>query len=302
MERKNHELFAVPIGYSKKVKPSLPKLRIKFCINLVLCTIAIFAVLLLEDWELCQCTEDDRACEKLCYFKYICVSASILFLLPYFCDTVETVALVRESFAAGTIMFAEGSNEVLPASFVNFKRIPAINFFPYRVLLCVLYSLIMLMPFNLVKTGAWYTLPDLLLSWSLFPLAYAAIASSNGVIETFVNLVAVQVFAGLDNSLVEKALSRYTSIGEVIQRVYMEDPNDNLNNRKILLKALEDPTNLDASALTNDNIDYILTQISSFAFESVKLDFSNVTEPSDIVHKLKTYFESKEGGQIKGLT
>mmetsp|Transcript_3215 Transcript_3215/g.3910 ORF Transcript_3215/g.3910 Transcript_3215/m.3910 type:complete len:216 (+) Transcript_3215:131-778(+) len=59
-------------------------------------------------------------------------------------------------------------------------------------------------------------LPDIILNIMLFPLSFLVVYSSESVSETFVNLVAVQIFAQLDDMLVRMLVHPRKSVGMIL--------------------------------------------------------------------------------------
>lgn len=68
-------------------------------------------------------------------------------------------------------------------------------------------------------------LPDLVLTLALFPLSYFVMQSFNNPEEVLVNLVALQIFADLDDLFIPLLLRPRQSVGDAIQNYISENPN-----------------------------------------------------------------------------
>lgn len=78
-------------------------------------------------------------------------------------------------------------------------------------------------------------LPDIALTIALFPLSFYVISSTETISDSFVNLVAVQVFAQLDDVLVRLLVLPRKSLGDIIDNycdgfISEYRRNENLNS------------------------------------------------------------------------
>mmetsp|Transcript_1846 Transcript_1846/g.2116 ORF Transcript_1846/g.2116 Transcript_1846/m.2116 type:complete len:237 (+) Transcript_1846:151-861(+) len=186
------------------------KLNLKFgFVNSLLSTsllaVSIYGMIIIfsdEESEI-SCTIGSE--DKLCGFKYTCFVLSIFLLLPYLYEAVNSADL----FIGGRIdeVKADSILDQVMKSSVTQNMGRAWKKLVYLIIAIVLsFPLIVAIPFSSTAADTWkafpFVVPSLVFNLALFPLSFLIIFSSQTVGETFVNLVAVQIFASLADTFI----------------------------------------------------------------------------------------------------
>lgn len=230
----------------KEVKLPIEKWSylVKVAITYLFMGLAGWAIVLLldEEEEPWGCSADS---EKLCTFKKVAAGVSCLLLLPFWFESNYQGFKVALSWidddgleflsddTQGLLARITGDHDDGGLIFALFVAL----FGPIFFILLVLYLIIIdsgdLTPCEGILVLFYYIfgiMPDWILAYALFPLSVLVILSSQTVGEVLINLVAMQIFAQLDDILVKMIVRPDLSNGQVLLS-YVKSPKLEENNK-----------------------------------------------------------------------
>ena len=185
----------------------------------VACMVLIFSDQQTTQDIYCDFSSNDARVNLQCGFKYSCFFMSVVLLVPYLLEAV----LCAELFIGGRAVPEKVQGIILKTTSSNAVQI---FWFGARNLVYLIYAMLASIVFLPVIfcseqiQSSWkaipYVVPSLLLNLALFPLAYVVIFSSQTIAETFVNLVAVQIFASLSDVFVAQIFTPEKAIASTL--------------------------------------------------------------------------------------
>eukprot|EP00924_Labyrinthula_sp_SR-Ha-C_P010807 maker-scaffold_35-snap-gene-2.88-mRNA-1 protein AED:0.00 eAED:0.00 QI:168/1/1/1/0.66/0.5/4/295/368 len=253
----NNETLYRPCSEDEKFVISSSKLYFKQLITTgIIAIVAWFFVVKLEEdskiGELFNCDANDNDSiiaadevagdfkdggESFCYFKSVMIIVSFIFLFPFALRTLSLVLILWVSIINEEVLipvsegFYAGQGQVYSALMSSnpLRRVfSTISGFRQIVVFLVTSTdgncKKVIMVFEIVWKFFIFLLPDILLTFSLFPISYFVMHSSKSPDEVVVNLVAVQVFATLDEIFVKMLMRPREDVGETIQNYCEVNP------------------------------------------------------------------------------
>lgn len=167
----------------------------------------------------CDFSSSDARVNLQCGFKFSCFFMSVILLVPYLLEAV----LCAELFIGGRAVPEKVYGIIDKTTSSNAMQTLV---FGARNLVYLIYAMVaslIFLPFIFCSEqimSSWkaipYVVPSLLLNMALFPLAYVVIFSSQTIAETFVNLVAVQIFASLSDVFVAQIFTPEKAIASTL--------------------------------------------------------------------------------------
>ncbi|GBG26920.1 Hypothetical Protein FCC1311_031432 [Hondaea fermentalgiana] len=227
----------------REIKQSAP--IVKACVSVVLLFPTVWVIALLSTTVSFSCAResDSQASrqtpgfltasvdEDTCWLRLLCAVLSMVFLLPFLHECVTIVLEVAKCetipFLKGTTVYAKRSE--VKDLLINCAVICALPVFLILVPLFPFYKVAnrvfgVKLEFKIVGTIL-MLLPDFCLTVALFPLSFLVVASSESPGDIIVNIVAVQVFAQLDDIIVRMLVQHNASVGQALD-AYCVGPFD----------------------------------------------------------------------------
>lgn len=178
---------------------------------------------------------------SFCNFKSSLVVVSFLFLFPFLLETFSVLTIIWVSSINSDVLVPVVDGKYVGQDKI-FNEVFSTNVFR-RSLSCFL--VIWQVPAEILRINAdsskpvskwllitemvWkfavFMFPDIALTFLLFPVSYFVMISSDSPEDVLVNLVAVQIFAELDDIFVKMLFSPRSSAGERVLAYVNENPN-----------------------------------------------------------------------------